>query len=49
MHVVFELSDGYDYLVKQELIKSDYKVWQMQPRHIRAFITSESIKAKPIR
>jgi transposase len=49
-HEVFQIacesSGGYEYLMLEELTKNNYKVWQINPRRVRAFITSEGIKAK---
>jgi len=44
--IVCEASGGYESLMLGILKKEQYKVWRVQPYRIRAFITSEGIKAK---
>jgi transposase len=44
--IVCESSGGYEYLLLKTLRIHGYKVWQVQPKRIRAFIISEGIKAK---
>ena len=44
--VVCESSGGYEYLMLKKLAESNYKVWRVQAKRIRAFIISEGIKAK---
>ena len=44
--IVYESSGGYEYLLNKELEKKQYKVWQVEPKRIKAFIVSEGINAK---
>jgi transposase len=44
--IVCESSGGYENLMMKELRKNGHKVWQVQARRIKAFITSEGINVK---
>lgn len=44
--VVCESTGGYGQLMSKTLHQSNYKVWCVEPRRIKAFIASEGIKAK---
>ncbi len=45
-HIAFESSGGYEYKLKQTVREAGYKVWQINPLRIKAFITSKGMKAK---
>jgi transposase len=44
--IVCESSGGYEFLLLEIARKNSLKVWQVEPKRIRAFIVSEGIKAK---
>jgi transposase len=44
--IVCESSGGYEFLLLEIARKNSSKVWQVEPKRIRAFIVSEGIKAK---
>ncbi len=45
-YVACEASGGYEYLMIRMLQKSNIKVWQVEPKRIKAFIISEGKRAK---
>jgi len=44
--IVFDTSGGYEFLMMRMLQKRFYKVWQVEPKRIKAFIISEGKRAK---
>ena len=46
VQIVCEASGGYDCFLLELARKGSFKIWQVEPKRIRAFITSEGIKAK---
>lgn len=44
--VVFESSGGYENLLMRMLKQAGYRVWQVDPKRIKGFITAQGIKAK---
>ncbi len=44
--IVCEASGGYDCFLLEMALKKSFKIWQVEPKRIRAFIVSEGIKAK---
>jgi transposase len=44
--IVCESTGGYEALMIEQLVNSNYKVWQIDPKRIKAFIVSEGINAK---
>jgi transposase len=43
---MIESSGGYENFLLKELSMQGHKTWQVDPKRIKAFITSEGIKAK---
>jgi transposase len=46
VQIVLESSGGYEHLLMHTCTTAGYKVWQVDPKRIKAFIASEGYKAK---